>query len=254
VIATLHASIKAMSLALWIAVCCLFALPLKKLGKNAGRDRMVCLCYQGILRIIGIRLKVTGALVAGRPLLLVTNHLSYLDIAIIGSGHAVRFTPKSEIATWPVIGGICRLCDAVFIDRRPDKVIEMKQATQSALASGAVVCLFPESSTGSGVHLLPFRSSLFSLAEEPAGGCHLIVQPAAIAYRRIRRLPIDSVQWPRIAWYGDMNLVPHVWELLKLGPIDAEMIFLPPLSFSQCRDRKEMAMQCRQAIAAAVEK
>lgn len=250
---TIKASCKLVLMLVWIGLCCLMAWPLKKAKKPLWRDRVVCLCYAGILRIIGVRLRVTGELATERPLLLVTNHLSYLDVALLGSQHAVRFTPKSEIDGWPVIGWICRLCDAVFIDRRPDKVVEMKQGIRSALADGAVVCLFPESSTGNGLHMLPFRSSLFSLAEEPVGGQALTVQPAAIAYTRIRRLPMDSVAWPHIAWYGDMDLAPHLWALLKLGSIHAELVFLPPVSLEQYGDRKQLALHCRQAIGEALE-
>lgn len=238
-------------LILWIAFCCIPAWLAKLLGKTAWRDAVVCLCYKGILRIIGIRLKVRGRLSDARPLLLVTNHISYLDVALLGSVAPVRFAPKSEVARWPLVGGICRLCDAVFIDRRPEKIGEMKQVMASALEKG-VVCLFPESTTGNGLHLLPFKSAFFSLAEEIISGRELAVQPAAITYTRIRRLPIGSTDWPHLAWYGDMALLPHLLGVLKLGGIDAEIIFLPPLYASSVGGRKELAGQSRRIIAEAI--
>jgi 1-acyl-sn-glycerol-3-phosphate acyltransferase len=249
----LKAAIKLASLVLWIGWCCLLGWLAKSAGRRRWRDKIVCLCYRGILCIAGIRLAVSGEMVALRPLLLVTNHLSYLDMAILGSQQAVRFTPKSEIAAWPLIGGICRLCDAVFVDRRPDKVMDMKDRMLAALAEGAVVSLFPEGTTGNGLHMHAFKSGFFSLAEENIDGRAVIVQPAAIVYTRLRRLPIDTAQWPSVAWYGDMELVPHLWQFLQLGPLEAELIFLPPVTLEQCGDRKKLSAHCRDSIMQAID-
>jgi len=248
---TLKASLKLLSLILWIGLWYLPVWLAKKWGKIRWRDGMVRFCYAGILFIIGIRLRITGCLEKIRPLLLVTNHLSYLDICVLGVAAPVRFAPKSEIAAWPIVGRICRVCDAIFIDRRPEKIKEMTGAVQAVLGRGELVCLFPEGTTGNGLHLLPFKSGFFSLAEEKIDGRELTVQPAAIIYTRIRRLPIDTTQWPLIAWYGDMELFPHLWRLLKMGSINAELVFLPPVTASQCGDRKQLASYCHQAIAEA---
>jgi len=246
----LKASLKLLCLLLWITFWYPPVWLAKKWDKIRWRDFMVRLCYIGILRIIGVKLKVIGQPVKIRPLLLVTNHLSYLDICLLGAAAPMRFAPKSEIAKWPVIGSICRMCDAIFIDRRPDKIKEMTLIMQAALGRGELVCLFPEGTTGDGLHLLPFKSGFFSLAEEPIDGHELTVQPAAIIYTHIRRLPIDTTQWPHIAWYGDMELFSHLWKLLKMGSIHAELIFLPPITRAQ-GDRKQMANYCHQAIAKA---
>ncbi len=248
----LKAPLKLSLLVLWVAV---FIPPVwiaKKL-KSDSRQRLVILCYKGLLHITGIRLQVHGEASPARPMLLVTNHLSYMDIAILGSQLPVRFTPKSEIADWPVIGGICRLTNAVFIDRRTEKIRDMAENIKNALSEGAIVCMFPEASTGNGLHMLPFKSGFFSLAEENVEGSEVIVQPAAIVYTRISRLPIDSTQWPSIAWYGDMDLLPHMKELMRLGPIDVELVFLPPMSISEYGNRKALAEACQETIAAAVE-
>jgi len=215
--------------------------------KIDARDRMVRQCYRGILRIIGIRLKVTGEPSAARPLLLVSNHLSYLDLPLLCSQLPVRFMPKSEIARWLVIGSICRICDAVFVDRRPGKIREVKDTLQNALTGNNVVCLFPEGTTGDGLHMLPFKSGFFQLAEEGA----LTVQPVAITYTHIRRLPLDRTDWPSIAWYGDMELVPHLMHLLTLGSINAELTFLPPVTHG---DRKALANHCHSVIKEALER
>src|SRR5690606_339385 len=138
--------------------------------------------------------------------LLVSNHLSYTDIFILASQVDVCFTPKSEIADWPIIGYLCKLNRCIFVDRRRSKVKDTANPIQEALQNGDVVSLFPEGTTNNGVSLQPFKSSFFSLAES----MELNVQPAAITYTHINRLPVDSTQWPKLAWYGDSDLVSHL--------------------------------------------
>ena len=202
----------------------------------------------GILRIIGIRVTVTGTASTIRPLLLVSNHVSYLDVLVLNACAPVCFTPKSEIAGWPVIKHIARMSGGIFVDRRAEKISEGKEKIVSALARGDVVCLFPEATTGTGLHMVPFKSGFFSLAEETIGGEELTIQPAAVTYSHIRRLPIDTTQWPNVAWYGDMNLLPHLWNLLKIAPISAEMVFLEPITLEQYGDRKKLAAHCQKVI------
>lgn len=235
-------------------MCCPPVWLVKKLKKTRWQEVLVCVCYKGILQIMGLHVRLKGAMSDTRPLLLVTNHLSYLDVVVLGSQVPVRFAPKIEIAHWPVIGWICRLCDAVFIDRNPRKTDDAKQVLRSALGRGEVVCLFPESTTGTGMHLQTFRSSLFSLAEAPIGEHMLSVQPAAIIYTCLSRLPIDSTQWPVIAWYGDMELIPHVWNLLKQGRLDAELVFLPQVTLADHPDRKLLAAHCQKAVAEEIQR
>jgi lyso-ornithine lipid O-acyltransferase len=234
-------------LLIWILACFLPGWLALRFKKTALRDRLARICYAGILKIIGVHLSVRGELSPVRPLLLVSNHLSYLDIFVLGSVFPFRFTPKAEISSWPGISTLCRVTGAVFVDRRPEMLTQSSDAVKSALATGQVVCLFPESTTGSGVSLKPFKSGMFQLAAEG-----ISVQPAAIVYTRLRKLPIDYGQWPLIAWYGDMDLVPHLWTLLALGRIDAEVVLLPAVS-ADGRDRKAIAAQCQNLIAGAIE-
>lgn len=209
--------------------------------KKKLRGEMVkCVC-RGMLRLMGVQVNQLGALHAGRPLLVVSNHLSYLDILVLASAMDCRFVPKKEIARWPVISSICTLLDVVYIDRRPGKIHEGNQAIAAMLAAGEVVVLFPEATTGNGRHLLPFKPAFFE------AGQGVTLQPVAIAYRKIRGLPIDYGQWPLIAWYGEMLLLPHWWKLLSLGCIEVDLHFLPPLE-SQGVDRKTLALQTHAMI------
>ncbi len=223
------------------------------LGKPAWRDWLIHLCNRGLLVIIGIRLIMNGELAKERPLLMVTNHVSYLDIILIAACANVKFTPKSEIRKWFFIGRWCELCGSVFINRRAEKVAEMKQVLHKALSDDKAVCLFPEATTGNGVELKDFKSGFFNLAKDDFEGRHLYVQPAAVIYTHIGGLPLGRSQWPSVAWYGDMELAPHLWQLLMMPGISAEMVFLPAIHTEGHADRKVLAAECQHAISEAIE-
>lgn len=213
------------------------------LKKKKLRGRMARFASAGMVRLLGVHVHCVGELSGVRPLMIVSNHLSYIDILVLASQLDCRFVPKKEIAGWPVINLICKIMNVVYVDRRPGKINEGNHAIASALAEGEVVALFPEATTSDGRHLLPFKPAFFEAAQAA------LVQPVAIAYRKIRGLPIDYGQWPLIAWYGDMTLLPHVWKLLSLGRIDVELIFLPPI---KGEDRKILSYQSHDSIQSAL--
>jgi len=223
-----------------------------KLKKYRLRDWLMCKGSRALLWCVGVRVSATGELAVARPLLLVSNHVSYLDIPVIGTHAPVVFTPKSEIAGWPFLGWLAKVQSSVFINRTTDKFRENTQMLREALSGGALLSLFPEGTTGNGLNMLPFKSAFFSLAEEPIGGEALVVQPLAISYTRIRNLPIDITQWPDVAWYGDMLLLPHLWKFLQMTPVSVKLQFLAPVSITDFADRKELSKHCQQVISDAL--
>lgn len=244
---------KLFSLILWLALWFIPVWAAKQLNKLALRDKCMQLCSVGALWIVGIHLRVEGKLSAARPLLVISNHLSYFDIFVLSSQAPLRYTPKSEIADWPVVGYLCKIADCVFVKRRVVAVKEVGSDIKSALARGEAVSLFAEGTTGNGLHVLPFKSSFFSLAEEPIDGKELVVQPVAFTYTHVRKLPIDSTLWPVIAWIGDASMLPHLMEVLKIGRMDVRLRFLPTTTFREHKDRKHLAHYCHQHIARAIE-
>ncbi|MDX1974398.1 MAG: lysophospholipid acyltransferase family protein [Rickettsiales bacterium] len=183
-----------------------------------------------------------------RPLLMVSNHINYIDILALAAYVPARFTPKVEIGRWPVIGYICKLTGAIFIERKANKIKDAKQPLHDAIRQGEIISLFPESTTNNGVHMLPFKSSFFSLAEEADKDQPLYIQPVAMTYTRINRLPVDSTQWPLIAWYGDMDMVPHLFKFLAFGSVKMELHFLEPVTIAEFQDRKALAQHCHDVI------
>lgn len=254
----IKAAIKIILLSIWLAISIALLWLVNKTGKKTWHEGFCRFSYAIVCMIVGLRVRVEGEMEKGRPLLLVSNHISYLDILVLGAKTPVIFTPKSEMARWPVISTICRLLHNIFIERSSDKIKDARSKIYDALAKGEVVSLFPEGTTGDGRHLLPFKSSLFSIAEEKIvmqdEEKELLIQPAIISYISVSALPIDSMQWPNIAWYGDMLLAPHVWKLLQLGKIDAKLTFLPAVTLQQFGGRKELATYCYQVTVETLQK
>ena len=244
----LKATIKIALLLIWIALCLPPLWLAYKLRKTYLRERIFSIGSAGILCIIGVRVKTVGEFSEARPLLLVSNHVSYLDVWALASKTPARFTPKDDMAGWPVIALLCRLNGCVFVNRKQNAVKDARENIKEALREDAVVSLFPEATTGNGLHMLPFKSSFFSIAEEKPAGKELVIQPAAISYTHIGQLPLDSTQWPDIAWYGDMTLVPHFLKLLTLRKIDVTITFLPPVTLREFADRKKLAAYCHSEI------
>jgi 1-acyl-sn-glycerol-3-phosphate acyltransferase len=201
-------------------------------------------CFKTIARVWGLKVVVHGTPSDARPLLLVGNHVSYLDIIAYGSALPVIFTPKSEIAGWPVIGAICRLIGCVFIERKAAKTGENMERIQGALAGKRPLLLFAEGTTSDSKRILPLRSSYFALVKTEQGASQVMVQPVLIAYTKIHGLPMDSATRPMVAWYGDMDLWPHFKRLMQVGPITVELEFFPALNPEQFDGRKALAAHC----------
>lgn len=205
-------------------------------------------CYWCICMIIGLKVVVRGQLSEQRPLLVVSNHVSYLDIVALGKVAHLTFTPKSEIGGWPGIGTMCRMVGCVFIDRSRARTADNLAPLDAALDAGHALTLFAEGTTGDGKRLLPLRSSFFKMAEAREGKEPVQVQPVKLTYTRINNLPIDSREYPRIAWIGDVELLPHLLHLLTLSSIELQIDWLVPIKTQPSDNRKEIAKKCELAL------
>ena len=198
-----------------------------------------------------LRLKVTvkGDPALGRPLLLLSNHSSWLDIVALSSVMPVSFIAKSEVGTWPIFGLFARLQRSVFVDRsRRMTTRDAHHAVSKRLKDGDAMVLFAEGTTSDGHRVLSFRSSLVGAAGDLLGGAQSSIQPVAITYTRRTGLPIHRSERPCIAWYGDMELVPHFKGILLGGPIEVTISFCDPLTGEVARDRKSATRAAEQAI------
>lgn len=208
-----------------------------------------------LCRLFGLRLITIGKPIQGRGVLMVVNHTSYFDILILSGVARVAFVAKSEVATWPFFGTLARLQETVFVQRaRRSQAIEARDTMRERLLAGDALVLFPEGTSNDGNRVLPFKSALMGAVEVEMGNDtqgrmqHVPVQPVSVAYVGLHGIPMGRENRPLFAWYGDMDLVPHLWEALKTGPIDVVIEFHPPLTVDAAGGRKELAVAAEAII------
>jgi lyso-ornithine lipid O-acyltransferase len=193
--------------------------------------------YHRILcKVLGMTITVDGA-IPKFPALLVSNHLSWLDIPLLSAVMPLSFIAKREVRTWPLFGAMAKLQRTVFVDRERRLLTQHKRDEISLrLQAGETLVLFPEGTSSDGTNVLPFKSSYFGAVEN----LDVPVVPVTIAY----------LGKPKFyAWYGDMDLLPHLWAVIKSGPIKARVIIHPALDKA---DRKTMAREAEKVIRTAL--
>jgi len=216
--------------------------------------------HRNVCRIIGVKLRIDGAVVRDRPVLIVSNHTSWLDIPVLSAVAPVSFVAKKEVGSWPFVASLARLQRTVFVDRT------RRQATGDAageimqrLAAGDAIVLFAEGTSSDGNRVLPFKTSLFGSVKParsaegtgPAAG-EPVVQTLAIVYTHLHGVPLGRGERPRVGWYGDMDMQSHAWELLGQGPLTATISIGPPVPLTAFADRKELALSSERAVRRAV--
>jgi 1-acyl-sn-glycerol-3-phosphate acyltransferase len=208
-----------------------------------------------VLGIIGVRVKTRGCEDGHRPLLIVANHVSWLDIIVLGAAAPLSFIAKSEVAGWPVVGLLARLQRTFFIERQSrHKTGAAANGIGERLKQGDAMLLFAEGTTGDGIHVLPFRSALLGAARaamDETGGA-VLVQPVAVRYSRRDGLPIGRGAMPAISWAGDLDLAPHLLGILAGGPIDVVVSWGEPSIFERNTDRKALTKALEAQVRALV--
>jgi lyso-ornithine lipid O-acyltransferase len=201
-----------------------------------------------LCRMFGIRITVVGRPVRDRGVLMVANHTSYFDILIMSAAAKVSFVAKSEVSSWPLFGLMARLQRSVFVDRnRRTFAGDARDTIRRRLRDGDALVLFPEGTSTDGNRVISFKSALLGAVEnvrDPDTGENLPplpVQPVSISYVGLHGIPMGRENRPLFAWYGDMELLAHLWEALKAGPIDVVVEFHPPLTVDKTHGRKEIA-------------
>lgn len=211
--------------------------------------RLPVLYHRLCTRVLGIRLNVHGALSRQRPTLFVANHSSYLDIIVLGGLIDGSFVAKSEVRTWPFFGLLARLQRTVFVDRRPAAVSTHKSAILDRLQCGDNLVLFPEGTSSDGNRTLPFKSALFSVAQTRISDQPIAVQPVSITATALDGIPLGRWLRPVYAWYGDMDLMPHIWNVARAGRLSVSVIFHPIATVEETGSRKALAESCWKAVA-----
>jgi lyso-ornithine lipid O-acyltransferase len=235
-----------------VAVFAVVTIPLMPLQwlavtlKRPLRRRIPVFYHRFVCRLLGIRVRCAGAPIDKRPLLIVANHSSWLDISIITACAPVVFVAKAEIARWPFFGLLAKLQRSVFVERdRRQKTGAVNAEIAQRLAEGDPVLLFGEGTAGDGNRVLPFRSALIGAARDAVASAghagQVWIQPLSIAYVSQQGIPLGRHLRPRSAWYGKMKLTEHIGKIARSGAVDVSVTWGEPIPYDGATDRKTLA-------------
>ena len=224
-------------LLLWFIIMYFVALFVRFLGGKGGYtatrrlSKTAKIWGRGICKILNIKIKVNGNINNVRGLI-VSNHLSYIDILATATVFPLRFTPKSDIAHWPFLGWFIRCSKPIWIDR------QSRQSSQKTLnefigtlQNNINLLIFPEGTTTDGKNgLLPFKSTTF----EAASKSNLPVYPILLHYTEDR----NNI----LCWYGDATLLGHLWKVFGMKQVDAKINLLDTM-YPTSNDRKKISSE-----------
>lgn len=201
---------------------------------------------RGVCRLLGIRIEVQGAQFRACPTVLVPNHVSYLDVPVLGGIVEATFVAKVEVGGWPLLGLLARLAGTLFVRRHWREAKRQREALAARLRRGESFVLFAEGTSSSGLDVLPLKTSLLSVAEPWVLDRPVAVQPVVIAWRRLADgTPIGPDNAGLYGWWGEATFLPHLWRVLHEDGVEvAVRIGEPVLSWSVV-SRKRLGPELR---------
>ena len=203
------------------------------------------------LRLLGLEVHYQGAPMQACATLLVANHVSYLDIVLLAARTDATFIAKAEVRAWPLFGAIGRAAGTFFIRRQWRDALVQRNSLAARLRAGESFILFAEGTSTDGLGVLPFKTSLLSVAEPWVLDRPIAVQPVTLAYRRLRcGRPITAANCHRYAWCGDDALVPHLWAMLHDDGCVIEVVFGAPVVSWSVSSRKLLGRDLHRTISA----
>jgi 1-acyl-sn-glycerol-3-phosphate acyltransferase len=180
--------------------------------------------------VLGITVKlVNGELIQrGQNYFIIGNHLSYLDVILVGCKKPGLFVGKKQVKYWPLLGQLAWLGGTVFVDRSESgPAANRPYIGQIAkyLKQGLTILVFPEGTSSNGEGVLPFKKTIFSspiLAETP-------ILPITIRYLSVNKEPFNTGNRDLVTWHSDMTFVDHFWGVLNLKGFEVEIVINPPI-------------------------
>lgn len=217
-------------------------------GPSLRRKRLkvAAFFFRRLLQLLGIRVDYQGL----RPYLLpghlvVANHLSYLDVFVMGGRFPAVFVTSEETRSHWLLGPICRGAGALFVERRNARslTVEIPLIAQ-CLRENFTVVLYPEATTSDGGRMLPFRASLFKAAEDAPAD----VVPFCINYLAVEDQPVTGARRQQVVYHGDTTFLGHFWRLLSARTVRVRLEQLEVLFPDQFRSRRELSDAAHQMI------
>lgn len=222
------------------------------LSKEKGQRRVVRLTRRlcgALIWLLNLRCEIDGleALETNdKPLLILSNHMSYVDVIVLNALLPSVFVTSREIEETAVLGWITKAAGCAFVERRNIWQVQEDIVRLAALLSrGFNVTLFPEGSTSSGEEILEFKRTLLEAALRSR--CRVI--PVCLRYERVDGRPYGLTNKDSVAWYGKMTFFPHLWRLMLLRSIDVRVSVLGEVAFRGHKSRKRLAHEASVRIA-----
>lgn len=197
--------------------------------------------------IVGLKVEVVGKPATGQQIIYISNHLSYLDIPVVGSVVRGSFVAKEDIESWPIIGYMGKAQQTAYISRNSTNAQKVAEDLDVMLKKGKSLILFPEGTSTAGDTMHPFKSSLFSLAI-PKGLPPIAIQPFIIELIDVDGKPLTKESRDYYSWYADMEFEPHIWVFLQMKGATVRLTFLDVITPSAGQNRKELCKIVEQQI------
>lgn len=218
--------------------------------QNSRKFFIVPKLYNSLVcAIYGIDIKTKGTPETNKQTVFVGNHLSYIDISVIGATLPATFISKADVRQWPIFGILAILTQTVFIERTRDAAQKCIADIKKALLKKRSLILFPEGTSTQGVTVLPFKSSIFDLFLNNDLKNILYIQPFTISITKINgKTATAGTDHDLYAWHGEMTMLPHLWALGKSTGVDILLTYHPARPASKYDNRKKFAQDCHQDV------
>ena len=223
----------------------------RRLGRRLG-ERTPVLFQRVLCAGLGVTVRKHGELETEAPRLIVSNHVSWLDVPVLASLAPMNFLAKREIGDHGLGRALVAMQGAIYVDRERRRSIPLVNARMAeTMAEGCPVVLFAEATTGDGNRLLRFRSSHFEAIRQVAAsgdGSPALIQPVYLHYCRLGGVPMVRFERPRVAWYGDMTFLPHFFRYASGGGVTCDVYCGHPIRVAPDMDRKSLARRTEAAV------
>jgi len=237
-----------------LALICVITLPFIALSwllfKNSKLSYIVPFCFhRSLCLVFGLKVRTQGIIETNKQCVFVGNHLSYLDIPVLGGILKARFVSKDDVKHWPMLGVLARFARTIFISRTPSDALKSIAQMKESIDGGDNLIVFPEGTSSRGDTVQTFKSSFFDIFLKNDHKDTLKIQPFSVALIKVDKRALQSASdYDSYAWYGDMDLKPHIWQLALSRGFDIIVRFHEPIELKKYENRKILSKDCYDSV------